>query len=112
MCVVNIGLIALARFLRVRIKKTPLEFAEWQTMIDKLEKKMKQKAIRPPGDKPSQAETRDFYNGLLSEFKFFKGTRNDVMHGRSDYNEPQVENAYIRVRDFMQRLAGRISENI
>ncbi len=27
------------------------------------------------------------------------------MHARSDYNEPEAENALIRVRDFMQRLA-------
>ena len=106
LCAVNIGLIALAGHLRVRIKKTPLKYADWQPMIDKLEKKMKQKTVRPPGDKKSQAEARKFYNGLLAEFKFFKDLRNDVMHARSNYKEPDVENAYIRVRDFMVRLAG------
>jgi hypothetical protein len=105
MCVVNLGLISLARHLRVIIKKTPLEYAEWQTMIDKLEKKLKQKTVRPPGDKKQQAEARKFYNGLLAEFKFFKELRNDVMHGRSDYTGPQAINAFDRVRDFMQRLA-------
>jgi hypothetical protein len=105
MCIVNIGLIALARHLRVVIKKTPLEYAEWQTMIDKLEKKMKQKTLRPPGDRKSQSEARKFYNGLMAEFKFFKDLRNDTMHARSDFNESEVENMRIRVNDFMQRLA-------
>jgi hypothetical protein len=112
MCVVNIGLIALAGHLRVRIKKTPLKYADWQPMLDKLEKKMKQKTVRPPGDKKSQAEARKFYNGLLAEFKYFKDLRNDVMHARSNYKEPDVENGYIRVRDFMKRMAdGGISES-
>jgi hypothetical protein len=106
MCIVNIGLIALARRLRVIIKKIPLEYAEWHTMIDKLEKKMKQKTVRPPGNnKMAQAEARTFYNGLLAEFKFFKDMRNDTMHAHNDYKESDVESAYIRVLDFMKRLA-------
>lgn len=113
MCVVNIGLITIARHLRVTIKKTPLEYAEWKPMIDKLEIKMKQKTVRPPGNKMEQAKTREFYNGILAELKFFKDMRNDVMHARSNYIEPEVENAYIRVRDFMMRLAdGGISESV
>lgn len=51
MCIANLGLIGLARRLRVIIKRTPLEYAEWQTMIDKVEKKLKQKTVKPPGNK-------------------------------------------------------------
>ena len=70
MCIANLGLIGLARYLRVRIKRTPLEYAEWQRLIDGVEAKLKQKTVRPTGNKQRQSEARQFYHGILSDVKF------------------------------------------
>jgi|ERR1035437_998995 hypothetical protein len=111
MCIANLGLIGLARYLRVRIKRTPLEYAEWQRLIEGIEAKLKQKTVRPAGNKKSQSEARKLYHGILSDVKFLKELRNDVMHARINYSKDAAANAFSRVREFMRSLAGEgISE--
>lgn len=53
----------------------------------------------------------EFYNGAIGQFYGFKDEfRNEVMHVRRTYDRFDSERALVRVRDFMQKLAGRINQ--
>jgi hypothetical protein len=52
----------------------------------------------------------EFYRGALGEFEAFKDTyRNNVMHVRKDYDEPQALSVMNHVREFI--LAAKIDEH-
>jgi hypothetical protein len=111
MCVVEIGLRAFAKHLKVRIKKTPLEYADWGKILVGINLKIE--AIRKKQGQPKPKRTKDleFYSGVWGEFNGFKDVwHNNVMHVRKPYSENQAQDAYSHVRDFMLRLAERISE--
>jgi hypothetical protein len=108
MCVANFGLIRIARWLRVVIKRTPLEFAEWQRMIEKIEKKLKQKSIGAGKSKREQDEIRTFCNKILVKINEFKDIRNTVCHARGDYGLQHALAILDDVREFMERLALKI----
>ena len=111
MRIVEIGLRKLARHLKVPIKKSQLEYLEWNTIIEQIEKSiMAKKTTLPRGKRKS--ELLEFYHGMMGEFNAFKDVwRNNVMHSRNFYNETEAMAVYIRVQNFMQRLAAKISEN-
>ena len=61
---------------------------------------------------PSRDAALEFYRGALGEFEAFKDTyRNNVMHVRKAYDEPQALSVMNHVREFMIRLAAKIDEN-
>jgi hypothetical protein len=104
------GLRALARERRVRIKRKPLEWAEWKDIIIHIRKtvepitKWKRGALRD--------EALHFYEGSLGEFEAFREAyRNDVMHSRKTYDESQATSVLRHVHEFMNRLSSRIDEN-
>jgi len=108
MRVVEIGLRALAKHLKVKAKNR-LEFEEWNAVIEQIESVIRQERQKPRGKKKTEA--LEFYHGAMGEFNAFKDVwRNNVMHSRRNYNAFDAGGVYIRVRDFMQRLAGKIRE--
>jgi len=109
MRVAETGLRALARRLAVKIKKMPLEYADWGKIIPEIEEKIKLKMPKSRGKK--QSETLEFYRGAIGEFNAFKDVwRNNVMHARGSYDEKEAIRVFNHVRGFMQRLAAKISE--
>jgi hypothetical protein len=108
MCVVNIGLIALAKHLKLKIKA--IEYQEWKNIIDGLKKKVDLINQSPKGKK--KQSDLEFHNGLLLECSGFKDVyRNNVAHARTHYGFNEAEGVHDRVRDFMRRLATRVSES-
>ena len=106
---VEIGLRTWARHLKVRIKRTPLEYAEWGTLIGQIEKKIDLITLKPRG--PKKSEALEFYRGVLGEFNAFKDVwRNNIMHSRRSYNQDEAKEVCSHVRGFMQRLSRRVSE--
>ena len=110
MRVAEFGLRALARHLKVAMRKMPVEYAEWGKVIAQIEEQIKLKKPKARGKK--QSDTLEFYHGIMGEFNAFKDVwRNNVMHSRRSYDEKEAMAAYIRVQNFMQRLAAKISES-
>jgi hypothetical protein len=105
----ELGLRSLARHLKVKIKKTSLEYAEWGKIIREIENKIVSKIPTARGKKKSEA--LEFYHGIMGEFNAFKDVwRNNVMHTRKSYGEKEAIAVFNHVCGFMQRLATKISE--
>lgn len=110
MRVAEMGLRALARERRVRIPRKPLEWANWQDIINGIRGKIKLIEHKRAG--PARTAALDFYQGSLGEFEAFKDAyRNNVMHVRLSYDEHQALSILNHVREFMGRLAAKIGEN-
>jgi hypothetical protein len=104
------GLRALARERSVRIPKRPLEWAEWQNIIEAIRSKID--AIAKKGRGPKRGAALEFYRGALMSFEGFKDAfRNDVMHARKSYTEPEATAIRDHVYHFMHRLAEKTDEN-
>jgi hypothetical protein len=111
MRVVEYGLRALARERKVKLdKKKPIEWATWNTILDKLE--LAQKTIRlkwVAGDKKDAA--LGFYSGTLAGLHSFKDNyRNMVMHVRKPYDAEDAAKAMRQVRDFMNGISEKVGE--
>ena len=106
------GLRALARSLKVSFPKsgTPIEWAQWQDLIDQISAEGKKAAnALPKGEKRDAA--RDFYSGAVHHFEGFKDKyRNAVMHVRATYDELDAQRVINQVRDFMNGLSAKIGE--
>lgn len=106
------GLRALSRSLAVEFPKTgtPIEWAQWQDLIDQIRSKGKQEAERLPKGTARDA-ARDFYSGAVHHFEGFKEKyRNAVMHVRRRYDELDALRAINQVRDFMNGLSFKVGE--
>lgn len=109
MRIVEIGLRELARSLNVRLKKTPIDYAGWESVVKAIDDKLAAKIPKSRG--PKKTAALKFKQDLLADFKSFEVARNEIMHCRWRCNEPEAEGMYIRVREFMQRLATAFSKN-
>jgi hypothetical protein len=106
MRVVEVGLRALAKKLRISFPKTPLDHAGWKAIVKAIDDKLSAKMPKSRGKKQSAA--LKFQHDTLVDFRAFEVARNEIMHGRSRYNEQDAIGMYNRVRDFMIRLANEI----
>jgi hypothetical protein len=106
MRIVEIGLRELANDLGVKVKKTPLDYAGWESVVKAIDDKLAAKLPKARG--PKKTAALKFKQDLLADFKSFEVTRNEIMHCRWRCNEPEAMGVYMRVRDFMQRLAGTL----
>jgi hypothetical protein len=108
----ELGLRTLARSLKVEFPKTgkPVEWAEWNELIEQIQKKGREQAnAQPPG--PKRDAAKDFYNGAVGQFEGFKDKyRNQVMHLRARYDELEALSAMNHVRDFMNSLSRKLNE--
>jgi hypothetical protein len=88
-----------------------LEWGQWQELL----KEMRDKTdciFRTAKAGPAKDELLEFYNGAIGQFYGFKDEfRNQVMHVRKTYDEFEAARALTCVRDFMDKLAGRIDQN-
>jgi hypothetical protein len=93
-------------------KKVKLEFAQWQQIIDQIEKKIKFPAPRHRTiSQERRVESVVFYKDAMSSFYCFKEIwRNHVMHSRKNYDATEALRTCSLVRNFMQRLAKQVSE--
>jgi hypothetical protein len=104
MRVVEVGLRDLAKKLKVKVPKTPIEYATWEKVLEHMEIEISKMKQLSKGKKKSEALA--FYRGCMGEFHGFKDVwRNNIMHTRKNFNEHDAMSAFIRVRAFMQRLA-------
>ena len=110
MRVAEIGLRALAKERAVSFPDKPIEWAEWQHLIDQISAKGKAAAQSFPVGQERDA-ARDFYSGAVHHFEGFKDKyRNSVMHMRRNYDELDALRSINQVRDFMNGLSAKISE--
>ncbi len=108
----EIGLRALAKERRVTLAKNrPLGWAEWQELLEGLNKKVRIIASKKRG--PAREKALVFYQGILGEFEAFKDVyRNNVMHSRETYDNARALSVLNHVREFMERLSERVSEDM
>jgi hypothetical protein len=106
------GLRVLAEQLQAWAEAWPIEYAQWQAVIDALEKKLRPKAeeagrmTRGAGKDKAQA----LYHGLLDDVKYLKVDRNKVMHSRCSFSPSEASSITGRVRNFMLRVAEQVKE--
>jgi hypothetical protein len=109
MRVAELGLRLLSKERRVAIPKKPLEWADWNEILNHLRKKIEEIASKKRG--PAKDAALEFYRGALGEFESFKDVyRNNVMHVRKKYDEHQAASVLLHVREFMNRIAGKIDQ--
>jgi hypothetical protein len=110
MRVAEIGMRALARERQVNFPRHPLEWADWQTILDETEKKARS-ATAGMARGPKKDAMQAFYNGAIGQLHGFKDTyRNVIMHVRRSYDELESLRAINQVRDFMNGLSAKIGE--
>jgi hypothetical protein len=106
--IVEIGLRDLARELHIKKVKqsTPLDYAQWKEVVNEiaiiLEKKL------PAAKGPKKTAALQFKHDTLADFKSFDVIRNEIMHCRWSCNEQEALGLFVRVREFMQRLAKNV----
>jgi hypothetical protein len=106
--VTELGLRALAKKLKIKLTH-PLEYADWGNVIDEVETKLRD--LKPVTRGKKKSQKLEFYSNMVSDCRAIKETWRDcVMHTRKFFNDHEALRAYDRVRDFMQRLALRVSE--
>lgn len=110
MRVAELGMRALARERRVSFPRHPLEWADWQNILDETEKRARA-ATQGMSRGPSRDAMQAFYQGAIGQLHGFKDTyRNVVMHVRRSYDELDALKAITQVRDFMNGLSAKIGE--
>ena len=110
MRVAEIGMRSLARERQVSFPKHPIEWADWQNIIDRIEK-----SVRTLGPSMPRGPIKDaalaFYSGAVGQLHGFKDTfRNVTMHVRRRYDELDALRSISQVRDFMNGLSAKIGE--
>jgi hypothetical protein len=113
MRVVNIGLRELACSLGVpKIKGKKLEYCRDETIISEIETAIDKKLESVDALKRDEKweKEKSFYQGLLVDLRYFKDViRDPVAHARKSYTANGALDIYTHVRDFMRRLAERVS---
>ena len=109
MRVAEIGMRALARERQVSFPRHPLEWAEWEKLIDQIESKARDATAGMPRG-PERDAARAFYTSAVAQLRAFKETRNRIMHMRGNFDELDAQRAINQVRDFMNGLSAKIGE--
>ena len=95
----------LARKMKVTVsdkgKTHPLEYADWDKVIQAIRNKIV--AIRTFPRGPKKEQKLQFYSDLAEQCEYMKDIwRNEIMHTRRAYNEAEALAVITRVRDFVQ----------
>jgi hypothetical protein len=109
MRVAEIGMRALARERKVSFPKYPLEWAEWEHVIDQIGSKARE-ATNGMWRGPQRDAAQAFYTAAVAQLRAFKETRNRIMHMRGNFDELDARRAINQVRDFMNGLSAKIGE--
>jgi hypothetical protein len=105
------GLRQIARRLKVTLtdknKPVPIEYGDWQTVIEAIKNKISTARKLPRGPKKDSQLT--YYSDLADRCEYLKDLyRNPAAHTRKRYNEGEALGVMERVRGFMQALARTI----
>lgn len=110
MRVAELGLRALAHERNVSFPRHPIEWADWQNILEQTEMKAKAATRNMPRG-PAKDAALAFYSGAIGQLHAFKDTyRNAVMHFRRSYDQLDALRATSQVRDFMNGLSAKIGE--
>jgi hypothetical protein len=109
MRIVELGMRALARERKVSFPDKPLEWAEWEHVIDKIASEAKN-VIAPMSRGPAKDAAKTFYADAVAQMRSFKEARNRVMHMRGDFDDLDATRTMRRVQEFMSGLSAKIGE--
>ena len=89
-------------------KRIKIEDATWNELIAEIKRKIESEKQTPKAGRKLKSHFRD-YEILAGQLNRLKDDRNEVMHTHGDFKASEALGVFERVRDFMQRLAKRIS---
>ena len=93
-----------------RVTYAPIEYAEWEKILDEAQSKVDDKISRLRRGHKKQ-ENQEFYYSALQDIKAIRDAwRNHVMHTRAEYGHEDADAILGHVRRVMSALAKRISE--
>ena len=99
MRILEIGLTSLAKEFSV-----PTDIAQWNEMIEQIEKKIK--AMNSLSHGTNWKAKERYYSDLALQFRFFKNAwRNHAMHVSQTFNDDSALEIFDSVKSFMQHLA-------
>lgn len=108
MRVAEFGMRALARRLRVKVKRNTIDSAGWTEIINNIGDATTVRWKKLPKAKKARKQATDFLKFCevaADELNVFKEIwRNNVMHASGNYKESEALYVFDRVKDFMQRL--------
>lgn len=114
MRVAELGMRALAHHLKVKLGKNTIDSAGWTEIIKNIKAATDVRWGKRPQGKKSRQKATDFLKFCevaTDELNIFKEIwRNSTMHAGLPYDEHEAHGVFVRVRDFMQRLATKVSE--
>jgi hypothetical protein len=106
------GMRRLASRLKVLVERDGMRMkiadATWDELIKGVTKRIETEKLKPKSERKLKGNFRD-YEILAGQFNRLKDDRNEVMHTHDDFKASEALGVFERVRDFMQRLAKRIS---
>jgi len=112
MRVAESGMRALARHLKVKVKKNTIDSALWTEITNNIEEATGARWKKLPKAKKARKQATDFLKFCevaANELNSFKEIwRNNVMHASGNYKASEALYVFERVNDFMQRLAKKI----
>lgn len=104
----ELGLRAVAKTLSIQLNQ-PLETADWQTLIDQIDLKLK--VLKQTTRTAQRDEEIQFYSDANIQFHNFKESlRKHVSHARETYEEEQSISVLHRTREFLEVLSTRVKE--
>jgi hypothetical protein len=105
----EIGVRVLAADLGVSFPDKTIEQAEWATLVDQAEAKIK--AIAQRQKTAEREKEQHFYSTAAAQFRYFKdGWRVRVAHAKASYSEDQAIKIFEHTRDFFETLSERLKE--
>jgi len=106
---VEIGLRAMAIALEIDQFDFPLEQADWEGIIRKIESKIQ--ALKDKAKTAEKDDAQHFNSNAAMEFRYFKdGWRVRVAHTRASYDEGQALRVLEHAVTFIEILSGRLKE--
>ena len=105
------GLRALAVAVDVNPGKLPLEYQEWNELIDQVKKKSS--AVDQWGKSAELTNARQWFHRVIGDLYSFKDdVRNVTMHTRKSYNSNEAMGVHDRAREWFQVLASKVSDGM
>jgi hypothetical protein len=93
-----------------RICYTPIEYAEWERILDELQGRVDKKIQRLKRGVGKQ-DLQQFYYPALQDIRAIRDAwRNHVMHTRDEYTHEDADGILSHVKRLMNSLATRVSE--
>lgn len=91
-----------------KVTYQPLEYSEWEKILDQLQEKVDIKLSRLKRGQSKQ-ELQELYYPLLQDLKGFRDAwRNHVMHTRAEYTSEDALAVFSHVKRFMEALCSRV----